>query len=372
MTDPISPNVFLNQDVFLRVWFNDGVHGYQQLTPDQRIAAVGYALNAERADYASNAGLLDGKDSTNFVLRNVFQLHQGDPSAHHARYADGEAVSAILAADGAGSGLDADLFDGQDATNFTTYGDFVYHESKPGVHHARYADSEAVSAVLAADGSGSTLDADLLDGQDSSAYVPAHWGAMYRWNAWSTYGQAHGQWYGNNDDDLFGGVMPSTWGDGNGMAYQISTNMDIIRTLFNLKGYAGKNAMVYANEWYSYSSTNSKQVGALFRIRNTTTNAIAWTIYWYRTAFGGWSERASIAVNGSNTWNSGGTNYGPGHSSSHTLSIPADGISTVIFIASSSSDSGTRSCFMGFYNDCLELPAGLEYVDDLDTGTWEF
>jgi len=38
--------VFANPDVRLRVWFNDGTHGFQPLTPDQRIAAVGYAVMA--------------------------------------------------------------------------------------------------------------------------------------------------------------------------------------------------------------------------------------------------------------------------------------------------------------------------------------
>ncbi len=42
----IPPAVFNNADVRLRVWFNDGTNGVQQLTPDQRIAAVGYAVMA--------------------------------------------------------------------------------------------------------------------------------------------------------------------------------------------------------------------------------------------------------------------------------------------------------------------------------------
>ncbi len=45
MTTAIGSTVFNNSDVRLRVWFSDG-SGYQQLTPDQRIAAVGYALVA--------------------------------------------------------------------------------------------------------------------------------------------------------------------------------------------------------------------------------------------------------------------------------------------------------------------------------------
>lgn len=45
MTTAIGSTVFANSDVRLRVWFSDG-SGYQQLTPDQRLAAVGYALVA--------------------------------------------------------------------------------------------------------------------------------------------------------------------------------------------------------------------------------------------------------------------------------------------------------------------------------------
>ena len=42
----IPNSVFANADVRLRVWFNDGTNGFQLLTPDQRIAAVGYAMIA--------------------------------------------------------------------------------------------------------------------------------------------------------------------------------------------------------------------------------------------------------------------------------------------------------------------------------------
>ena len=42
----LPSSVFTNADVRLRVWFDDGVSGQQQLSPDPRIAAVGYALMA--------------------------------------------------------------------------------------------------------------------------------------------------------------------------------------------------------------------------------------------------------------------------------------------------------------------------------------
>jgi N-acetylneuraminic acid mutarotase len=43
----LTPGVFSNSEVRLRVWFSDNVNGWQQLAPDQRVAAVGYALMAD-------------------------------------------------------------------------------------------------------------------------------------------------------------------------------------------------------------------------------------------------------------------------------------------------------------------------------------
>ncbi len=42
----VPATVFIHPEVYLRVWFDDGTHGSQQLAPDQRIAAVGYAIMA--------------------------------------------------------------------------------------------------------------------------------------------------------------------------------------------------------------------------------------------------------------------------------------------------------------------------------------
>jgi hypothetical protein len=45
---PIPPSVFTNPAVHLRIWFDDGQHGSQLLTPDQAISSVGYAMMAEQ------------------------------------------------------------------------------------------------------------------------------------------------------------------------------------------------------------------------------------------------------------------------------------------------------------------------------------
>ncbi len=46
----IPASVFANDDVRLRVWFNDGPTGFEQITPDQRLAASPYALVASTVD----------------------------------------------------------------------------------------------------------------------------------------------------------------------------------------------------------------------------------------------------------------------------------------------------------------------------------
>jgi hypothetical protein len=166
---------------------------------------------------------------------------------------------------------------------------------------------------------------------------------------------------------MFGGVNPSNWGDGNAVASQLSSTKDDLLTLFNKKIYAGKNATVFAEEWQSYSSTNSKHAGALFRIENTTGAAINWTVDWYTTAYGGWNEWASVSVNGVNTWNSGGASLNASNHNSIVLSIPPGQVSTIIFISASTTATTTRGCLLAFDNDCLVLPAGLEYRDDLHT-----
>jgi hypothetical protein len=55
-----------NTHTYLRVWFSENGSTFTLLTPDQRIAAVPYALQAESA---KDADTLDGQDSTAFQLQ---------------------------------------------------------------------------------------------------------------------------------------------------------------------------------------------------------------------------------------------------------------------------------------------------------------
>jgi len=44
MTQPLSADVFSSGERYLRVWFSATLNNYTQLSPDQRIASVPYAL----------------------------------------------------------------------------------------------------------------------------------------------------------------------------------------------------------------------------------------------------------------------------------------------------------------------------------------
>lgn len=61
----VPASVFNNTDVRLRVWFNDGVNGFQQLSPDQRIAAVGYAMTAGGVNLPATSSASSGVISQN-------------------------------------------------------------------------------------------------------------------------------------------------------------------------------------------------------------------------------------------------------------------------------------------------------------------
>jgi N-acetylneuraminic acid mutarotase len=65
---PIPTAVFQNPDVRLRVWFDDGENGSQQLAPDQRIAAVGYAM---MADNVPDGAITSSKLATGAAAANL-------------------------------------------------------------------------------------------------------------------------------------------------------------------------------------------------------------------------------------------------------------------------------------------------------------
>jgi hypothetical protein len=145
--------------------------------------------------------------------------------------------------------------------------------------------------------------------------------------------------------------------------------------MFTKRGYGGSEALVWSEAWYYYSSTNGRMVGSLFRIRNTAPNVINWTLRFWYTSYTSWSEQASLTINGAGTWNSNNNCDGPPGCgvAAVTVSVPANRISTIIVMSSSGIPStNMRTSYQHFVQNSMTLPAGLEYVDDLDTTTGDW
>jgi microcystin-dependent protein len=78
----IPASIFTNTDVRIRVWFNDGLNGFQMLVPDQRIAAVGYAMMAGNvSDGAITSGMIaNGAVGSNQLANNSVDVAQLTPA----------------------------------------------------------------------------------------------------------------------------------------------------------------------------------------------------------------------------------------------------------------------------------------------------
>ena len=74
MNQPLTAVVFADPNTVLRVWFSpDGLDPWAQM-PDQVIAAVPYALQAEMANYADGAAYASDADTLDGIQGSAFQL----------------------------------------------------------------------------------------------------------------------------------------------------------------------------------------------------------------------------------------------------------------------------------------------------------
>ena len=221
---------------------------------------------------------------------------------------------------------------------------------------------------------GTTVSASEINDNFDTIYTRVNGvGATYRFGVFGTSDDVDYSMEGN--PDMFGGVSIDSWISTSALASDISSSKEKQRTLFTQKGYAKKNAMIYADSFLQGSQGGGKVVTALFRIKNSTAGAIDWTPNFYYTAWDAYGELASVALNGANSWSGTVT----GKKTNLTLSIPASRTSSVIFVSTSGQPHGVggtsiqiRLVTLGFYGDSLDLPAGLEFIDDLDTasGNW--
>jgi hypothetical protein len=96
----VPSGIFTNTDVRLRIWFNDGTNGWQQLSPDQRVLSVGYSMMAELVpDGSITAGKLANGAVTSGKIANdaigAVQIAAG--AVNSSDIADGSILGVDLA-----------------------------------------------------------------------------------------------------------------------------------------------------------------------------------------------------------------------------------------------------------------------------------
>lgn len=122
----------------------EGSDHSRALTPAAaRQALLDWLLAQDGAGSGIDADLLDGQHASAFLQAALFTGAQ--------------ILSRVVTVDGAGSGLDADLLDGQHASAF--------------LQASLFTNAQILAMLLAVDGAGSGIDADLLDGQHGNYYA---------------------------------------------------------------------------------------------------------------------------------------------------------------------------------------------------------
>jgi hypothetical protein len=93
MTQPLSASVFDGTDRYLRVWFSSDGMTFTRLSPDRRIAAVPYALQAKEA---KNADTVDGQHASAFAAAGAVWSLTGNadtmPGTHFVGTTDNQAL----------------------------------------------------------------------------------------------------------------------------------------------------------------------------------------------------------------------------------------------------------------------------------------
>ena len=136
----LSAEVFTGDARYLQVEVHNSDTGtWEVLSPRLRLTSTAFALRAgdaetlgghEASELDQSSHVTDTSNPHHVTAAQVgadpagsaasvqanLDSHAADPAAHHARYTDAEAVAAVKASDGSGSGLDADLLDGNDAS----------------------------------------------------------------------------------------------------------------------------------------------------------------------------------------------------------------------------------------------------------------
>lgn len=166
--------------------------GYTPLNQTAYTAAdvLSKLLTVDGAGSGVDADLLDGQQASFYT---AITARLGYTPLNQTAYTAADVLTKLLTVDGSGSGIDADLLDGKHASAFVEVTDAATVSAQGIIEIATNAEAlagtDSVRAVTPVsmsytlsqlsywragnDGAGSGMDADLLDGQHGSYYLPA-------------------------------------------------------------------------------------------------------------------------------------------------------------------------------------------------------
>jgi hypothetical protein len=196
----LSPSLFSNAAVYLRVWFSTDGAVFERLTPDRQLVSVPYALHAASADtvggsntvtsaevqdgtlvdadVSGSAGIAASKIDTGAATNLVSRVIAGSGISLNPGSGVGEVT---ISASGGGSGTVTSVATGAGLTGGPITGSGTLSVATGGITSGMIADGTITNADIAAGaaispskiagGAGSSLDADKLDGKDSTAFA---------------------------------------------------------------------------------------------------------------------------------------------------------------------------------------------------------
>ena len=131
-------------------------------------------ITVDGAGTTLDADLLDGQHGTYYGIASdvTAAFLRANNSLLSSSYTAADVLAKIITVDGAGTSLDADLLDGQQGTYYGIAADVTaaFLRANNSLLSSSYTAADVLAKLITVDGAGTNLDADLLDGQQGTYY----------------------------------------------------------------------------------------------------------------------------------------------------------------------------------------------------------